>query len=116
MLRFVILTHNYPFPHWDFMLEQGDSLRTWRLRLAPDTGRQIIAEPLADHRRHYLDYEGPLSGGRGEVRRWDHGDYEPIEMQTSRVEVRLAGTKLDGRAILEQTDDSTEWTFYFSPE
>lgn len=98
------------------MLEQGASLRTWRLRLAPDAGSQIVAEPLAAHRRHFLDYEGPISGGRGEVRRWDCGGYEPISEQSSRVEVRLSGTKLEGRAILEQTDDPAEWTFYFSPD
>ena len=50
------------------MLEQGEKLRTWRLATPPDAAGPIDAEPLADHRVAYLDYEGPVSGGRGEVR------------------------------------------------
>lgn len=34
------------------------------------------AERIADHRRIYLEYEGPLSGGRGEVSRVARGAFE----------------------------------------
>src|SRR5204862_462785 len=72
MPRFVILEHDHPERHWDFMLEAGPVLRTWRLAKAPDaTGIRIAAQPLGDHRALYLDYEGPLSGARGTVTRWD---------------------------------------------
>ena len=115
MPRFVILTHNHPFLHWDLMLEQEAALRTWRLLQPPDAEGNISAEALTDHRLDYLDYEGPLSGNRGEVRQWDRGDYESIEESESRVVVRLSGSKLSGRATLEHTGEPAAWTFYFSP-
>lgn len=78
MPRYVILTHDHPFPHWDLMLEDGGVLRTWRLLAEPAAGQVVRAEQLADHRLAYLDYEGPVSGGRGSVARWDHGTYEQL--------------------------------------
>ena len=65
MPRYVILDHDHPSRHWDFMLESGGVLRTWRLLAEPTAGGPIAAEPLGDHRIAYLDYEGPLSGDRG---------------------------------------------------
>ena len=80
MPRFVILRHD-PAPagdrplHWDLMLETADRLRTWALESEPGPGRTIAARPLVDHRPEYLDYQGPLSGGRGAVSRWDAGEF-----------------------------------------
>ena len=116
MPRFVVLVHNHPVLHWDFMLEEGATLRTWRLEQPPDASPQIAAEPLAAHRLEYLDYEGPVSGGRGEVSQYDCGDYTAIERTSNRVEVRLAGGKLSGRAIVEREHQSTGWSFYFLTE
>ena len=67
MPRFAILAHDHPAPHWDLFLEAGPVLRSWRL-LAP-LGREapVPAEPAADHRLLYLEYEGPVSGERGSV-------------------------------------------------
>ena len=73
MPRFVILEHDHPVLHWDFMLEAGDVLRTWRLSAPPIRGAIVAAERIGDHRRLYLDYEGPVSDGRGNVVRWDAG-------------------------------------------
>lgn len=77
MPRFVILEHDHPELHWDLMLETGDVLRTWRLAEPPTAiGQSIRAIPIADHRTMYLDYEGPVSGNRGTVNRWDAGRFE----------------------------------------
>ena len=73
MPLFVVLQHDYPTLHWDFMLEAGKSLRTWRLMSPPTQDSEVGAEPLANHRLRYLDYEGPVSGDRGHVARWDAG-------------------------------------------
>jgi hypothetical protein len=35
----------------------------------------VDAQRIADHRLAYLEYEGPISGGRGTVRRLDGGSY-----------------------------------------
>jgi len=62
-------------PHLDLMVETSpDSLlATWRLETWPVIG-EIPAVRLADHRRRYLDYEGPLSDNRGFVRQIESGD------------------------------------------
>ena len=100
MPRFVLLYHDCPpnyerASHWDFMLESGDVLRTWALErlprdwqaahsrtvgaypncppLSPDN--TVAAMQLGDHRRDYLELEGPLSGDRGTVMRVAAGTY-----------------------------------------
>ena len=109
MPRFAILTHDHPSLHWDLLLENGSSCRTWRLRKAPDTPGDIPAEAIADHRLMYLDYEGPVSGERGTVTQWDAGTFEWLVNGDDLVKVRLTGRKLTGLARLQQDDDSS-WT------
>jgi hypothetical protein len=111
MPRFVVLTHDHPVLHWDFMLEQAESLRTWRLAGCPDGVGTIDAEAIDDHRLAYLNYEGPVSGGRGQVRRWDWGEYEILDSTAERLVVRLSGERLRGVASLERTAVGSTWTF-----
>jgi DNA polymerase ligase (LigD)-like protein len=101
-MRFVILEHDHPFLHWDLMLEAGKVLRTWRLLTEPVMGMAIAAEPLGDHRKMYLDYEGPVSGGRGQVRRWDAGMLEWKVDSAERTVVQLKGTRVKGEVIVEK--------------
>jgi hypothetical protein len=100
MPRFVILEHDQPTLHWDFMLEAGDVLRTWRLTAPPAVGQQIAAEPSFAHRPLYLDYEGPISGGRGFVKRWDAGTFRWEADERDRVVVRVDGQKIRGSVSL----------------
>ena len=73
--RYVVLEHDHPHLHWDFMLEANGVLWTWRLPSPPTAGLSVEAERIADHRLAYLDHDGPVSGGRGVARRWDRGTY-----------------------------------------
>ena len=100
MPRFVILEHDDPFPHLDFMLEHEGKLRTWRLLSEPTPGAVLQAEPLGDHRIEYLEFEGPLSGDRGRVRRVDAGTFEWIAKEVARVVVNLNGERFVGRIEL----------------
>jgi len=100
MPRFVILEHDWPTLHWDFLLEAGASLRSWRLRSVPVVGTVIVADAMPDHRSIYLDYEGPVSGGRGSVKRWDGGTFEWIHDRENHLEIQLHGHILNGRASL----------------
>jgi hypothetical protein len=102
MPRFVILEHDWPTLHWDFLLETGSVLRAWRLPAEPAPGKSVPAEPNADHRLLYLDYEGPVSGDRGNVRRWDAGTFEWLADDPERIEIVLKGEKLVGRCVIEQ--------------
>ena len=103
MPRFVILEHDWPSRHWDFLLESGPVLRAWRVLAEPAVGVTSPAEPNADHRLLYLDYEGPVSGGRGSVRQWDAGTFDWVSDSPGRVEVSLNGQRLAGRVVIEGT-------------
>jgi hypothetical protein len=118
MPRFVVLEHDSPDGrHWDFMLEAAAALATWALRVPPDSPGSIVADRLADHRLAYLDYEGPVSGERGSVTRWDRGDYVEVLQTDRRRVVLLAGEKLKGTAALTQSpEDANRWQFSFVPE
>lgn len=118
MLRFVILEHQSPRGlHWDFMLQREGSLATWALAREPVADLVIAAEALADHRLAYLDYEGPITGGRGTVVRWDAGTYEPVRWEAEVVVARLLGVRLCGEVRLEKgADHPQDWAFAFSPD
>jgi len=109
MPRFVILEHDHPSLHWDLMLEAGDVLQTWRLANPPEVGSSPIdAMALGDHRIAYLEYEGPVSGNRGAVRRWDAGvfDEEPDSLPLARKLI-LKGARLNRRVLLEQIEGAS---------
>lgn len=116
MPRYVVLEHDHPELHWDFMLESDGILRTWRLETPPGDECEIRAQQLSDHRLHYLDYEGPVSGDRGKVSRWDAGDYESVEAVPDRLEVEFCGGKLRGRAMLTRIGGGSvadDWSVVF---
>jgi hypothetical protein len=105
MPRFVILEHDHPTLHWDLLLESGTILRAWRLSSPPAEGAVIPAQGNTDHRLFYLDYEGPISGGRGTVKRWDAGEFA-FELQgDGPVEVKVEGMRLRGTIILQPSPD-----------
>ncbi len=101
MPAFVVLLHDHPTPHWDLMLDTGSLLRTWRLDEAPRAGLTTRCESLPDHRRAYLDYEGPVSGGRGSVKRVAAGQYEILEETAALLRVRMVmgGRDLVGELV-----------------
>lgn len=95
------------------MLEDAGVLLAWSLeRLPPawaevlklaDAGHsgEILVTRLSDHRLAYLDYEGPVIGGRGVVRCVDRGEFCWITRTAGGACVELAGTRLLGRVALE---------------
>lgn len=106
MPRFVVLEHDHPHLHWDLMLERGGALWTWRLPRLPEAGTPLDADRLADHRLAYLDYEGPVSGGRGRVVRRERGELTWLACEEGRVEARLEGERLRGVVRLTRCGDS----------
>ena len=114
MPRFVILEHDHPVVHWDLMLEAGAVLHTWRLAAPPDASAgAIAATALADHRLMYLDYEGPISGQRGAVTRWDTGAYaEELESLPEARCYSFEGNRVRGRVRLDHAAGS-DWLFQY---
>ena len=70
LLRFVVQHHlGVAEPHYDLMIEDGEALATWTFRSLPGEGEgPWEGRPLPPHRKAYLSCEGPVSGGRGEVK------------------------------------------------
>ena len=116
-LAFAILEHDHPHLHWDFFLETPTALRSWRLERMPDCAGVVNADALSDHRKAYLDYEGPVSGDRGSVSRIDRGEFDLISSTEHEVTVRLHGQRLRGIARLTKSlDASVRWTFEWQPD
>jgi hypothetical protein len=109
------LEHDYPELHWDLMLEADQVLRTWRLAALPQPAQIVKAAASFDHRLLYLDYEGPISGGRGSVRRWDSGVFTWQTDAPERIVLHLDGAHLHGVAKLQRSEDGS-WTFAVHPE
>ncbi len=105
--RFVILHHvGYGRPHWDFMLEQDESLATWRvyhdlLEVGKEEWKLLR---IGDHRPAYLDYEGEVSGGRGEVRRVCSGSYALRDKNSQAWAIRLTSAALAGEFELRRVE------------
>ena len=116
MPRFVILRHELPAEHvrqshWDLMLEDGPALRTWALEQQPILEHRIEGQALPDHRLAYLDYEGPVSGGRGNVIRWDRGDFDWLVQQADSVLALLHGQRLQAKIRLTRDPHTQRWLF-----
>ena len=62
----------------------------------------MTAKALPDHRLVYLDYEGPIAGGRGSVSRWDEGTYEFQQQGEESFTIELSGGKYRGRVSFQR--------------
>jgi hypothetical protein len=107
-LRYVVLHHTgVDAPHFDLMFETdpGSRLATWRSPQWPITGRTMTTR-IADHRREYLEYEGPLSDNRGHVHRVEAGRFR----FDSRTDERWTLTTQSGLNLtLAHIGDTDAW-------
>jgi hypothetical protein len=98
-MQFALLEHTTAKGvHWDLLVERPDRdrLATWRLLENPLENDEVPAEPIGDHRRIYLEYEGPISRGRGWVRRADRGRCDCTARPDGLWRLRLEGQQLRG--------------------
>jgi hypothetical protein len=111
--KFVIQRHSTGSDvHWDFMLESGDVLQTYRLDKSP---QQLIDNPagavkIFDHPLKFLTYEGPVNNGRGEVSIADSGTYKITRQSSDQIELILTGKALSGKFILTHIE-ADNWRF-----
>ena len=107
-LCYVVLHHTgLDQPHFDLMFEStpGSALLTWRSPTWP-----IIAatqtQRIDDHRRDYLQYEGPVSRNRGVVARVAQGNFQFESGTEEHYRIRTA----DGITLsLQRVSQSTLW-------
>ena len=110
MPRYVILEHDWPEPHLDLFLDAGESLRAWKLPADFSPHLPAIIEPNANHRRHYLDFEGEIAGGRGVALRWDFGEFTWLVELDGLRRANFTGHQLKG--IFEwRADSAGVWHF-----
>lgn len=107
--RFVVLRHEFGpgengRDHWDLMFQRSDVLATWRIDDSWPLMAVSHAEKIQDHRLEYLEYEGPVSGGRGSVRRVDWGTYATVLDTSSHLVFDIAGASLRGRLTLRRRE------------
>jgi hypothetical protein len=93
------------------MLETGPVLMTWQLASEPACAADlpVLARRIADHRKAYLEYEGPLTRNRGHVDRVDAGTYRAIRRDDTRWEFELQGGRLTGRFALVHDAARDTW-------
>lgn len=92
------------------MLENEASLRSWRLLTDPKGlmgGDAISAEAIPDHRKVYLDYQGPVSGDRGSVSQWDAGTFALAGETPTAIGLELAGKHIQG--FFKMTCEDGQW-------
>ena len=97
MPRAVVLLHCLPDAgsHFDWMIEQPDTdedrrLMTWRCVSSPaEPDWDGSCELINMHRSLYLAYEGPISGGRGEVQRVAQGEVLQQRLEVDQIELSI---------------------------
>jgi hypothetical protein len=114
--RFVVLRHTLRTgSHFDLMIENADRLATWKFENFPGESN---ADPqpairLAEHRPHYLEYEGPVSNDRGDVIRQDSGGCRARVLTEDHWTVEFFGARLTGRYELRRASpESDEWSLH----
>jgi len=106
--------------HFDWMFETGEGLLTWATDafLPADRRSEVNAVALPLHRTAYLDYEGPISANRGDVKRIETGRFHLIVEAVNHYELELVGDRC-GRLVIQRTVDGAEdsfWRMIFWPK
>ena len=109
MPRFVVLHHQpggqspreRTDPHFDWMFEVDGVLRTWATEpiASLDGPLEMPATRLSDHRLHYLDFEGEISGDRGTVQRVMAGTFVTSDVTLSRWNATISWTDQRGQGL-----------------
>jgi len=115
--RFVIQKHTQgENVHWDFMLQSGESLQTYRLDKAPEEvlHRTAGAVKIFNHPLKFLTYQGPVKKGKGSVRIIEAGTYQIIHQKHDRIKLNLSGQILKGKFTLTHIKND-EWQLRSNP-
>lgn len=96
--------------HYDVMIESGDALLTWRVSEAAMElfleGKEVSARRIADHRKAYLTYEGPISCDRGMVKIMDSGECNLLKEEKELLHYAVTGNTLRGTISIRKKKNS----------
>jgi DNA ligase D-like protein (predicted 3'-phosphoesterase) len=100
--------------HYDLRLEVNGVLKSWAIRksIPLESGVKRLAIEQENHELEYAEFEGIIEEGygAGEVKIWDKGKYEPIEIKENRYVVIFNGKRIKGRYVLIKT--SRGWLLF----
>lgn len=129
MPSFVVLSHTFSKAqsgqnHLDLMIEYDGQLLTWRIMQWPPSTETQVAIQLPPHRLAYLEYEGPVSGNRGTVRRVARGSCQIVRLDNSNLEVQIHSDNASGvlkiycdNRVNESTRETSDsWRLWMEPE
>jgi len=118
MPRAVVLEHTLPdgTAHFDWMIEHPSlgvehRLLTWRTGERPDRADRFEGSRIGHHRAAYLLHEGPVSGGRGSVRRLASGTVCWERLEEACLIVSIRWSEADIRVYEGRSEDGAEWQF-----
>ena len=99
--RFTIQQHHARRLHHDVRFERDGVLVSFAVpkRLPEEPGVRHLAVNTEDHPLDYLTFSGAIPAGEyggGEVRLFDLGSYEPVEVADGKLTVRLHGSRYHG--------------------
>jgi len=99
--RFTIQQHHARRLHHDVRFERDGVLVSFAVpkRLPEEPGVRHLAVNTEDHPLDYLTFSGTIPAGEyggGEVRLFDLGTYEPLEVADGKLTVRLHGSRYHG--------------------
>jgi bifunctional non-homologous end joining protein LigD len=99
--RFTIQQHHARRLHHDVRFERDGVLVSFAVpkRLPEEPGVRHLAVNTEDHPLEYLTFSGSIPAGEyggGEVRLFDLGTYEPLEVEDGKWTVRLHGSRYHG--------------------
>ena len=86
--------------HYDFLLENGQDCKTWKLLIFPELdGLSVEIFEHSNHRLIWLTIESKLlTNNRGYVQRVDNGIFKPlgVDMESNTFSIILKGKCING--------------------
>ena len=113
---FVIQEHQARHLHWDLRLEMRGVLKSWALPKIPPrkAGEKRLAVQVEDHPLDYATFEGTIpkgSYGAGQVKIWDKGTFQVLELKPKKILIDVRGKKLKGKYALINFKNKN-WLFF----
>ena len=86
--------------HYDFLLENGQDCKTWKLLIFPELdGKSVDIFEHSNHRLIWLTIENKvLTNNRGYVKRVDNGIFKPlgVDINSNNFTIILKGKSING--------------------
>tara|TARA_Y100000310_G_scaffold163342_1_gene163192 strand:+ start:80 stop:430 length:351 start_codon:yes stop_codon:yes gene_type:complete len=113
-LKYCVQKHKAKNLHYDLRLEIDGKAKSWAVPKEPSLNLKRLAIQVEDHDVSYMDFEGEIKEGygKGTVKIWDKGYWEPESIKEDKIVAFLHGEKLKGKFVLIKFKEN--WLFFKS--